>query len=194
MKKDDRPFWTSESFAQWGRRRSPPFGAREGGIHERLVQVRLSALMQAPRQSRRSASSSIPLRTHCWNRRGRVWKGGYLSGSSATAPRCPRPTAHHARRRVCPSTDDRAYRHGALAAAPALPLTLPTAGYLPSIMKCPKLYKELTDRYAVPAKNRLRSASDRFAASGADWPRIFALQKKKAHVHVAVTIRRLLIF
>src|ERR1700735_1657132 len=29
-----------------------------------------------------SASSSFPLRIHCWNRRWQVWYGGYFSGSS----------------------------------------------------------------------------------------------------------------
>jgi hypothetical protein len=60
-------------------------------------------------------------------------------------------------------------------------------------MKCPKLYKKLTDRNSVPTQNRLRSASDRFEASAADWLRMFELQTKKAQVHVAATIRRLLI-
>jgi len=32
--------------------------------------------------SRRNATSSFPLRTHCWNRRWHVWNGGHLSGSS----------------------------------------------------------------------------------------------------------------
>ena len=193
MKKDDRPFWTSESFAQWGRRRSPPFGAREGGIHERLVQVRLSALMQAPRQSPErlfqypaphplleSAGAGLERRVPFWQFR----HCAPVPKTHSTPCKTARVSCH-GRPRLS------ARRFGRCT---ALPLTLPTAGYLPSIMKCPKLYKELTDRYAVPAKNRLRSASDRFAASGADWPRIFALQKKKAHVHVAVTIRRLLIF
>lgn len=34
------------------------------------------------RASRFNASSSFPLRTHCWNRRWQVWNGGYFSGSS----------------------------------------------------------------------------------------------------------------
>jgi len=34
------------------------------------------------RANRCSAFSSFPLRTHCWNRRWQVWKGGYLSGNS----------------------------------------------------------------------------------------------------------------
>jgi hypothetical protein len=34
------------------------------------------------RTSSRSACSSFPLRTHCWNRRWQVWKGRYFSGSS----------------------------------------------------------------------------------------------------------------
>jgi len=34
------------------------------------------------RASRFSASSSFPLRTHCWNRRWQVWYGGYFSGIS----------------------------------------------------------------------------------------------------------------
>jgi hypothetical protein len=32
--------------------------------------------------SKRSASSSFPLRIHCWNLRWQVWYGGYFSGSS----------------------------------------------------------------------------------------------------------------
>lgn len=34
------------------------------------------------RASSFNASSSLPLRTHCWNRRWQVWNGGYFSGSS----------------------------------------------------------------------------------------------------------------
>ena len=34
------------------------------------------------RASRRRASSSLPFRTHCWNRRWQVWYGGYFSGIS----------------------------------------------------------------------------------------------------------------
>jgi hypothetical protein len=34
------------------------------------------------RARRFSASSSLPLRTHCWNRRWQVWYGGYFSGIS----------------------------------------------------------------------------------------------------------------
>jgi hypothetical protein len=34
------------------------------------------------RASRFSASSSLPLRTHCWNRRWHVWYGGYFSDIS----------------------------------------------------------------------------------------------------------------
>jgi hypothetical protein len=42
--------------------------------------------------SRRSASSSFPVRTHCWNRRWQVWKGGYFSGSSRHC--APVPKTH----------------------------------------------------------------------------------------------------
>jgi hypothetical protein len=42
--------------------------------------------------SSRSASSNLPLRTHCWNRRRQVWKGGYLSGSSRHC--APVPSTH----------------------------------------------------------------------------------------------------
>src|SRR3974377_1547441 len=33
------------------------------------------------RAKRCSASSNCPLRTHCWNRRWQVWKGGFFSGT-----------------------------------------------------------------------------------------------------------------
>jgi hypothetical protein len=39
-----------------------------------------------------SASSNLPLRTHCWNRRWQVWKGGYFSGSSRHC--APVPSTH----------------------------------------------------------------------------------------------------
>ena len=39
-----------------------------------------------------SASSNFPLRTHCWNRRWQVWKGGYFSGSSRHC--APVPSTH----------------------------------------------------------------------------------------------------
>lgn len=39
-----------------------------------------------------SASSSFPLRTHCWKRRWQVWKGGYFSGSSRHC--APVPSTH----------------------------------------------------------------------------------------------------
>ena len=42
--------------------------------------------------SRRSASSSFPFRTHCWNRRWQVWNGGYFSGSSRHC--APVPNTH----------------------------------------------------------------------------------------------------
>src|SRR5271157_4781581 len=42
--------------------------------------------------SRRSASSSFPLRTHCWNLRWQVWNGGYFSGSSRHC--APVPNTH----------------------------------------------------------------------------------------------------
>lgn len=44
------------------------------------------------RASRRSASSSFPLRTHCWNRRWQVWNGGYFSGNSRHC--APVPKTH----------------------------------------------------------------------------------------------------
>jgi hypothetical protein len=43
--------------------------------------------------SRRSASSSFPLRTHCWNLRWQVWNGGYFSGSSRHC--APVPNTHN---------------------------------------------------------------------------------------------------
>jgi len=45
------------------------------------------------RASRRSASSSFPFRTHCWNLRWQVWKGGYFSGSSRHC--APVPNTHN---------------------------------------------------------------------------------------------------
>jgi hypothetical protein len=45
------------------------------------------------RASRRSASSSFPLRTQSWNRRWQVWKGGYFSGSSRHC--APVPNIHN---------------------------------------------------------------------------------------------------
>ena len=42
--------------------------------------------------SRRSDSSSFPLRTHCWNLRWQVWNGGYFSGSSRHC--APVPNTH----------------------------------------------------------------------------------------------------
>jgi len=44
------------------------------------------------RASTRSASSSLPDRTHCWNRRWQVWNGGYFSGSSRHC--APVPSTH----------------------------------------------------------------------------------------------------
>ncbi len=44
------------------------------------------------RASRRSAFSNLPLRTHCWNRRWQVWKGGYRSDSSRHC--APVPNTH----------------------------------------------------------------------------------------------------
>ena len=46
--------------------------------------------------SRCNASSSFPLRTHCWNRRWQVWNGGYFSGSSRHC--APAPKTHSTRR------------------------------------------------------------------------------------------------
>jgi hypothetical protein len=42
--------------------------------------------------SNRSASSSFPLRTHCWKRRWQVWNGGYFSGNSRHC--APVPSTH----------------------------------------------------------------------------------------------------
>jgi len=42
--------------------------------------------------SNRSASSSFPLRIHCWKRRWRVWNGGYFSGNSRHC--APVPSTH----------------------------------------------------------------------------------------------------
>lgn len=44
------------------------------------------------RASRFRASSSFPLRTHCWNRRWQVWYGGYFSGISRHC--APVPSTH----------------------------------------------------------------------------------------------------
>jgi len=43
--------------------------------------------------NRRRHSSSFPLRTHCWNLRWQVWKGGYFSGSSRHW--APLPNTHN---------------------------------------------------------------------------------------------------
>jgi hypothetical protein len=51
---------------------------------------------------------------------GRSRKADISRAVPATVRRCPRPTTHHARRRVYRATDDRAYRPGAAAATPAL--------------------------------------------------------------------------
>jgi len=40
-----------------------------------------------------NASSSLPLRTHCWKRRWQVWNGGYFSGSSRHC--APVPSTHN---------------------------------------------------------------------------------------------------
>jgi hypothetical protein len=42
------------------------------------------------RAGRFSASSSFPLRTHCWKRRWQVWYGGYFSGISRHCAPVPR--------------------------------------------------------------------------------------------------------
>ena len=44
------------------------------------------------RASSLSAPSSLPLRTHCWNLRWQVWKGGYFSGNSRHC--APVPSTH----------------------------------------------------------------------------------------------------
>jgi hypothetical protein len=44
------------------------------------------------RASTRSASTSLPSRIHCWNRRWQVWYGGYLSGNSRHC--APVPNTH----------------------------------------------------------------------------------------------------
>lgn len=43
--------------------------------------------------SRRSARSSLPVRTHCWKRRWQVWNRGYLEGSSRHC--APVPNTHN---------------------------------------------------------------------------------------------------
>ena len=43
--------------------------------------------------SNRSASSSFPLRIHCWKRRWQVWNGGYFSGNSRHC--APVPSTHN---------------------------------------------------------------------------------------------------
>ena len=57
------------------------------------------------RASSRSTSTSLPSRTHCWNRRWQVWYGGYLSGSSRHCT--PVPSTHR-----MPFSTSRASRHG----------------------------------------------------------------------------------
>ena len=52
-----------------------------------------------------SASSSLPLRTHCWKRRWQVWNGGYFSGSSRHC--APVPSTHST-----PFNTDRVSCHG----------------------------------------------------------------------------------
>jgi hypothetical protein len=42
--------------------------------------------------SRRSTSSSLPSRTHCWKRRWQVWYGGYFEGNSRHC--APVPSTH----------------------------------------------------------------------------------------------------
>lgn len=53
----------------------------------------------------RRASSSLPLRTHCWNRRWQVWYGGYFSGISRHC--APVPSTHST-----PLSTARVSRHG----------------------------------------------------------------------------------
>jgi hypothetical protein len=51
----------------------------------------LAKLHRISRANRRSASSSFPFRTHCWNLRWQVWNGGYFSGSSRHCAPVPNP-------------------------------------------------------------------------------------------------------
>ena len=53
----------------------------------KVASTNASSRFSRPRSCRcfannRNPSSSLPLRTHCWNRRWQVWNGGYFSGNS----------------------------------------------------------------------------------------------------------------
>lgn len=53
----------------------------------KVASTKASSRFNCPRSCRYRANrcstfSSLPLRTHCWNLRWQVWKGGYLSGNS----------------------------------------------------------------------------------------------------------------
>src|SRR5580693_7849798 len=65
------------------------------------------------------ASHFVPIAGTCGDRSG---KADIFRAVHATAPRCPTPRAHHARRHVCRAMDDHAYRPGVAVAAPAPPL------------------------------------------------------------------------
>jgi hypothetical protein len=72
--------------------------------------IKASSSLSFPRACNSSASprkisSSLPSRTHCWNRRWRVWYGGYLSGSSRHC--APVPKIHR-----IPLRTDRVSCHG----------------------------------------------------------------------------------
>src|SRR5512142_968945 len=102
------PFWHSR---RWHPRTPPP--GSTGRAHASAAPV-----VAAPLPVFRSA----PIAGIGGGRSGRA---DIFRAIHATAPRCPRPRAHRAGRRVCRATDDHACRLGAAAAAPAPPL--PTA-------------------------------------------------------------------
>ena len=79
---------------------APPRGAdREAPFFAlaKVASTNASSSLSLPcwcsrRASTRKASSSLPERTHCWNRRWQVWNGGYFSGSSRHC--APVPSTH----------------------------------------------------------------------------------------------------
>ena len=48
-------------------------------------------------------SSTLPSRTHCWNRRWQVWYGGYFLGNSRYWTPVPKPTRFRYALRVGPA-------------------------------------------------------------------------------------------
>jgi hypothetical protein len=66
----------------------------------------LAKLHRISRANRRSASSSFPFRTHCWNLRWQVWSGGILLGKLAPLRPGAQPPQHAVQHgtRVVPRT------------------------------------------------------------------------------------------